>query len=63
MRSWSSRILDFQLKNFATKLQPAKYGTFTCTKVHVSFLSTHLFNHLYVNHGFIPQSIRPFCRP
>ena len=71
MRSWSSRVLDFQLKNFATKLQPAKYsivilyrnGTFTCTKVHVSFLSTHLFNHLYVNHGFIPQSIRPFCRP
>ena len=26
MRSWSSRVLDFQLKNFATKLQPAKYS-------------------------------------
>ena len=74
MRSWSSRVLDFQLKNFATKLQPAKYsivilylsGSFTCAKVHLSFLSAHLFNRLYVNppiHGFIPQSIRPFCRP
>ena len=26
MRSWSSRVLDFQLKNFATKLQPDKYS-------------------------------------
>ena len=26
MRSWSSRVLDFQLKNFVTKLQPAKYS-------------------------------------
>ena len=74
MRSRNSRVIDFQLKNFATKLPPAKYSivipylssSFTCEKVHVSFLSAHLFNHLYVNppiHGFIPQSIRPFCRP
>ena len=75
MRSRNSRVIDFQLKNFATKLPPAKYSivipylssSFTCEKVHeFFFLSAHLFNHLYVNppiHCFIPQSIRPFCRP
>ena len=74
MRSRNSTVIDFQLKNFATKLPPARNSivipylssSFTCEKVHVSFLSAHLFNHLYVNppiHGFIPQSIRPFCRP